>query len=103
MAILLLTAMILGLAQAAVAAARAATAADLSALAAADVHRGLVGGDACQVAAEVAAVHRAQLVQCVLSSDMSVQVAVVVETALPWPARGNARAGPPPDTVAPAS
>lgn len=101
MAILLLTVMVLGLAQTAVAAAKAATAADLAALAAADVHRGLAVGDPCQVAAEIAAVHKAQLVACALSPDMTVQIAVVVNTGLPWPAQGKARAGPPPDTVAP--
>lgn len=101
MAILLLTAMILGMAQAAAAAAKAATSADLAALAAADVHRGLAVGDACEVAAEVAALHKAQLVACALSDDMTVQVSVVVRTPLPWPAEGKARAGPPPDTVAP--
>lgn len=101
MAMLLLTAMVLGFGQAAVAAAKAATAADLSALAAADVYRGLVDGDACTIAAEVAAAHRAVLHSCTLAPDMSVQITVTVKTALPWPAEGRARAGPPPDTVVP--
>lgn len=101
MAMLLLTSLVLGLGQAAVAAGRAATAADLSALAAADVHRGLATGNACQVAANVAAQHRAQLRECTLAADLSVQVTVAVATALPWPATGMARAGPPPDSALP--
>lgn len=101
MAMLLLTVMVLSLGQAAVAAAKAATAADLSALAAADVYRGLADGDACKLAAEVAAAHHAVLQSCTLASDLSVQVAVSVKTALPWPAEGRARAGPPPDHVPP--
>lgn len=101
MAMLLLTVMVLGLGKATTAAARAATAADLSALAAADVHRGLAGGEACQVAAEVAAIHGALLVECIASGDLSVQVTVTVETALPWPAEGRSRAGRPPDSIDP--
>lgn len=96
---LLLTAVILGLGQAATAAAKAATAADLSALAAADVYRGLSEGDACQRAGEVAARHGAYLSECSLLSDLSVQVTVGVRTTLPWAAEGKARAGPPPDAV----
>ena len=99
LAMLLLMTLVAGLAQAAVAAARAATAADLSALAAADAYRGLVQGDACRVAAEIALQNGAQLLECTLHPDLSVQVAVAVRTTLPWAARGRARAGPPPDGV----
>ena len=97
LAMLLLMTLVLGLGQAAVAAARGATAADLSALAAADAHRGLAPGDACRVAAETALRNGAQLLECALHPDLSVQVAVAVRTTLPWAAQGRARAGPPPD------
>ncbi|WP_425862946.1 Rv3654c family TadE-like protein [Arthrobacter sp. TWP1-1] len=98
---LLLTAMVLGLGQAAVAAAKAATAADLSALAAADAYRGLSVGSPCQIAADVAALHGASLLDCTLAGDQSVRVSVSIRTALPWLSTGMARAGPPPDTVGP--
>ena len=101
LAMLLLMALVVGLGQAAVAAAKAATAADLSALAAADTYRGLIAGDPCQAASETAQRHSAALVACILNPDMSVSVEVSVATTLPWPARGLARAGPPPDDVPP--
>ena len=99
LAMLLLMTLVVGLGQAAVTAARAATAADLSALAAADAYRGLAQGDACQVAAEISLHNGAQLLECTLHPDLSVQVAVSVRTTLPWAAQGRARAGPPPDGV----
>lgn len=103
LAMLMLMVLVLGLATAAVAAGRAATAADLAALAAADAHRGLSAGDPCQIAADVAAANSATLVECaVFAGSDSVQVRVCIETALPWPAYGQARAGPPPDSVLPA-
>lgn len=99
LAVLLLMAMILGLGQAAAAAAKAATAADMAALAAADAYRGVSHGAPCRIAAEVSERHGASLQKCTLAGDLSVQVEVVVETTLPWPAQGKARAGVPPDTV----
>ena len=103
LAVLLLMALVLGLGQAAAAAARAATAADLAALAAADAYRGLSQGAPCQLAVEVSQRNGATLQECTLAGDRSVQVRVSVGTALPWPAHGSARAGPPPDTVHPVS
>lgn len=96
--LLLLLAAVLGLAQAGAAASKAATAADLAALAAADAARGLATGDPCQVASELAARHGAALTSCRVLGPWAdtVQVEVSVRTALPWPARGLARAGPPP-------
>ena len=98
-AVLLLMAMVLGLGQAAAAAAKAATAADMAALAAADAYRGVSQGAPCRIAAEVSELHGASLQKCTLAGDLSVQVEVAVETTLPWPAQGKARAGVPPDTV----
>ncbi|MFI5085666.1 MAG: Rv3654c family TadE-like protein [Actinomycetales bacterium] len=80
-------------------AARAATAADLAALAGADAARDLIPGDPCTVAADVAGAHGAELVRCLVSGqDLDV---VDVQTRLPLPAplgaaSGRARAGPPP-------
>ncbi len=92
---LLLMVLLLGLGQAAVAAVKAAKAADLAALAAADVYRGLLPGDPCAVAADLAAHNGAALLSCTLAGDLSVQVHVSVKTPFPWPASGTARAGPP--------
>lgn len=103
LAMLMLLTLMLGLATAAVAAGKAATAADLAAVAAADALRGLSEGSACHVAAEVAAANSATLVACTeLAGSNSVQLKVAIRTTLPWPAYGQARAGPPPDTVLPA-
>lgn len=96
LALLLLTVMVLWLGQAAAAAGKAATAADLAALAAADAYRGLSAGDPCQVAADVSARHGATVLDCTLVGAGSVQITVAVRTSLPWPASGRARAGPPP-------
>ncbi|MHA7246325.1 Rv3654c family TadE-like protein [Arthrobacter tecti] len=96
-ALLLLTIVIL-FAQASVAASRAATAADLSALAAADAARGLRDGVPCEVASEVAGRHGARLTACLLQGEAEhiVQVATAVEsTPILPPAEGRARAGPP--------
>ena len=84
--------------QSAVAASRSATAADLSALAAADAVRGLRSGDPCAVAQEVAGRNGAKLSGCAVNvADRSVQVDTEVGIRLlPWPATGQARAGPPP-------
>ena len=86
-------------AQAAVAASRAATAADLSALAAADAARGLRDGSPCVVAAAVASHHATRLTGCVIEGASGHIVRVHTEVGfspvLP-PATGRARAGPPP-------
>ena len=103
LAMLVLMMLVLGLATAAMAAGKASTAADLAALAAADAFRGLSVGSPCRVAAEVASANSATLVACTeLPGSNSVQLKVTVKTTLPWPAYGQARAGPPPDTVLPA-
>lgn len=99
MAALLLLSVVVLFAQASVAASRAATAADLSALAAADAARGLRDGSPCVVAAEVARHHEARLIGCSVEGESGHIVRVTTEVdsipALP-PASGRARAGPPP-------
>lgn len=96
--LLILCGTVLLLLQTSVAASRAATAADLAALAAADAVRELRVGDPCLVAGEVAGRNGAVLSGCtVTASEKSVQV----ETQVPVPllmgsATGHARAGPPP-------
>lgn len=104
MAALLLLSVVVLFAQASVAASRAATAADLSALAAADAARGLRDGSPCLVAAEVARHHDAQLTACSIRGESGhiVQVHTEVRSvpALP-PAAGRARAGPPPPRASP--
>lgn len=99
MAMLLLLTGVLWLGQAAAAAGKAATAADLAALAAADVARGLTPGDPCQVAADLAIRLGASLTSCQVQGAQAdtVQVEVIVRSGLPWAAHGLARAGPPPE------
>lgn len=82
---------------AAIAAAKAAAAADLAALAASDADRGLMLADPCALAESTVARHAAQLESCELEGDGVVRIHTVVETRLPiWNANGEARAGPPP-------
>ncbi|MBW4094979.1 MAG: flp pilus-assembly TadE/G-like family protein [Acidobacteria bacterium] len=91
---------VLLLVQAATGAQRAATAADLAALAAADAARGLVQGQPCQLAGEVAARHEATVTRCAITGAS--QDVAEVDVSLPLPgllgaATGRARAGPPPE------
>lgn len=80
---------------------RAAKAADLAALAAADAARGLTTGDPCAKADEVTQANQAQLVACVLPSGLSgtADIRISVDIAGPFaflgPAQGVSRAGPP--------
>ncbi|WP_258073467.1 Rv3654c family TadE-like protein [Arthrobacter sp. 08Y14] len=96
--LLILCAAVLILLQTAVAASRAATAADLAALAAADTVRELRSGEPCVVAAEVAGRNGAVLAACTVEAgEQTVQVETRVPIPLlPQPATGHARAGPPP-------
>lgn len=85
------------LAQAAAMAQRAATAADLAALAGADAARGLTAGDPCVVASEAAARHGASLSACTLRHGEIVDVRTeLVRGAVFGAATGRSRAGPPP-------
>ena len=99
LALMLMTAMalLLLLAQSAVLASRAAAAADLAALAAADALRGVTDGEPCNVAAEVAARHAAAVVSCFEGGAQTVEVRTeLIERTVLGAASGRARAGPPP-------
>ena len=80
---------------------RAAKAADLAALVAADTARGLRAGQPCDQAKELAQANGAQLLACQahpqLVGVMDVRTSVPVAGPLAWlgPAEGLARAGPP--------
>ncbi|MET3369020.1 UNVERIFIED_CONTAM: secretion/DNA translocation related TadE-like protein [Jeotgalibacillus campisalis] len=88
---------LLFLAQAGVMASRAASAADLAALAAADTARGLASGEPCAVAADVAAKHDAKLTSCTVAGGNVVEVGTELARPFRWGvATGRARAGPPP-------
>jgi secretion/DNA translocation related TadE-like protein len=85
------------LAQSAVLASRAASAADLAALAGADALRGITGGEPCAVAAEVAGRHAAVVLSCVEGAGQVLEVRTELrERSMLGPATGHARAGPPP-------
>ncbi|WP_104086315.1 Rv3654c family TadE-like protein [Arthrobacter sp. GMC3] len=105
LAMVLLTLLIglMWLGQAVNMAAKAATSADLAALAAADAARGLTAGEPCPIAADLVGRQGGVLVSCevVGKNADTVQIEVSVRTGLPWPAYGKSRAGPPPDSVAP--
>lgn len=80
---------------------RAATAADLAALAGADAARGLSSGQPCTIAAAVAGRNGASLAGCALPSELSgtVDVRVTIPIEGPFAFLGSAeslsRAGPP--------
>ena len=97
-ALLVMTVVIAGLIGVVSANRRASTAADLSALAAADAYRGLTEGDPCAVAADLAERHGAHLESCTFPDrPETVEVTVAVPVAGPMgalgPARVRARAG----------
>lgn len=97
-ALLVVTVVIAGLIGVVSANRRAAAAADLSALAAADAYRGLTEGDPCAVAADLAERHGAHLESCTFPDrPETVEVTVAVPVAGPMgalgPARVRARAG----------
>jgi secretion/DNA translocation related TadE-like protein len=91
------TALMLLLAQSAVMASRAASAADLAALAGADAARGLTSGDPCTVAAAVAEQHHSRVLACAEGDGETVEVRTELEDrSILGAATGRARAGPPP-------
>ncbi|MGX9899940.1 Rv3654c family TadE-like protein [Arthrobacter sp. SA17] len=97
--LVVMTAMVLVLllAQSAVMASRAASAADLAALAAADAARGLTVGEPCAVAAAVAARHNARVTACAEGTGQTVEVRTeLAARTVVGAATGHARAGPPP-------
>lgn len=99
-ALLILAVVIVGFAGVSVANRRAAQAADLSALAAADALRGITPGDPCEVAAHVAHDNNAKLLGCALADrpetvDIRVSSAVHGPFAFLGDAHGTSRAGAP--------
>lgn len=97
LAVITVMAMMLLLAQSAVLASRAASAADLAALAGADALRGIMEGEPCMVASEVAARHAAVVVGCGEGPGHVLEVRTELrERTMLGPASGHARAGPPP-------
>nr|WP_269997157.1 Rv3654c family TadE-like protein [Arthrobacter sp. B2a2-09] len=85
------------LAQAMAMAHRAASAADLAALAGADAARGLTTGNPCVVASETAARHGALLSACTVGGGGIVEIRTeLVRGAAFGTATGRSRAGPPP-------
>ena len=85
------------LGQAMTMASRAAAAADLAALAAADAARGITDGEPCAVAAEIARRNAAIVVSCAEGTGHTVQVRTQLDVGTAFgAATGLARAGPPP-------
>ncbi|MGY2745121.1 Rv3654c family TadE-like protein [Pseudarthrobacter sp. O4] len=94
--------LILFLAQSAVMASRAAAAADLAALAAADAVRGITAGEPCTVASEVARRNNARVLSCSEGTGETVQVRTELNAGTVFgAATGLARAGPPPPGTGP--
>ncbi|KIS26386.1 hypothetical protein TV39_17000 [Arthrobacter sp. SPG23] len=90
-------ALVLLLAQSAVMASRAASAADLAALAAADALRGISQGVPCSVAADVAGRQGAKITSCSEGGNDTVEVRTeLLNRSMVGAATGHARAGPPP-------
>lgn len=97
MLVVLAAVLILLLAQSGAMAFRAAAAADLAALAAADAARGITPGEPCAVAADVARRNGARVLSCSEGTGSTVQVRTELEVRTPvGGATGLARAGPPP-------
>lgn len=105
LSLLVLLGTVLLLSATAVGAVQAARAADLAALAGADVARGLAPGDPCTVAEEVAGRNGADLVSCRVTGADDSEVVVEVGRPVLGPrpggleglqATGTSRAGPPP-------
>lgn len=97
MLLMLATVLMLLLAQSAVMASRAAAAADLAALAAADALRGISAGEPCSVAADIAGRHDAKVLSCTEGAGETVEIRTELLTrTMAGPATGHARAGPPP-------
>ena len=105
-ALLILATIIIGFAGVSTANRRAAQAADLAALAAADALRGITTGDPCDIATQVARDNNAKLVGCALADrpetvDIRVSSAVHGPFAFLGDAQGTSRAGAPhPDSGA---
>lgn len=95
--VMMAMALLLLLGQSAVMASRAASAADLAALAGADALRGITDGEPCTLAAEVAARHAALVLSCSEGEGHTLEVHTeLTQRTILGAATGHARAGPPP-------
>ncbi len=93
-ALMLLLAAALTLIQVHIAASRAAVAADLAALSAADAARGLMIGEPCALAASTVSAHGATMVACDISSPGVAYIEVQVASPIGLAATAESRAGP---------
>lgn len=93
-ALMLLLAATLTLVQVHVAASRAAVAADLAALSAADAARGLMVGDPCALAASTVVAHGATMDSCEISAPGVAHVQVRLASPIGLDATAESRAGP---------
>lgn len=93
-ALMLLLAATLTLTQVHVAASRAAVAADLAALSAADAARGLMVGDPCTLAGSTVNAHEATMVSCHIEEPGVAHIEVQLATPIGLDATAAARAGP---------
>lgn len=97
MVVLVAAAVVMLLTQSAVHASRAASAADLAALAGADALRGITAGQPCAVAREVALRHAATVLSCVEGAGNTLEVRTeLLDRTVLGAATGRSRAGPPP-------
>lgn len=93
-ALMLLLAATLTLIQVHVAASRAAVAADLAALSAADAARGLMVGDPCALAATTVSAHGATMDSCEITAPGIAHVQVRLASPIGLDATAESRAGP---------
>jgi secretion/DNA translocation related TadE-like protein len=97
MALMIVMAGLLLIAQAATLASRAAAAADLAALAGADAARGITSGDPCGIAAATAHRNNATVSSCVMAGGDTLEIRTELrERTIVGTATGRSRAGPPP-------
>lgn len=93
-ALMLLLAAALTLVQVHVAASRAAVAADLAALAAADAARGLMMGEPCALAAQTVDAHGAAMTDCQIADPGVAHIQVQIQAPVGFTATAESRAGP---------
>lgn len=93
-ALMLLLAAALTLIQVHVAASRAAVAADLAALSAADAARGLMVGEPCALAAQTVDTHGAVMIDCDIAAPGVAHIQVQLAVPIGFTATAESRAGP---------
>lgn len=93
-ALMLLLAAALSLVQVHVAASRAAVAADLAALSAADAARGLMVGEPCALAAQTVETHGAVMTECDVAAPGVAYIRVQLAVPIGFTTTAESRAGP---------